>query len=399
MIAENLLQIQYKSPNELVEYARNPRQNEAVVDKMCSAIREFGFRIPIVAQSDGSVVDGHLRLKAARKLGLEKVPVVFADDLSEAQVKAFRLLANQSANWASWDEDLLKLEFEDLQNMDFDLELTGFDLDQIYKDFLKTEKSAEEEIPEIDEKTDPITKHGDLWILGEHRVLCGDSTDPNSYKTLLNNEVADLTITDPPYNVNYDQDGERILNDNLGIEFPEFLGKICSNILANTNGAIYIFMAISEIGNLKREFGKAGGHWSTFIIWAKNHFALSRSDYQRQYEPILYGWGQGPCQKEGSTRYWCGDRDQSDLWTEQIVGSNKLHPTMKPVALLERMILNSSKPGDTVMDPFGGSGSTLIAAENLGRKARLIELDPKYVDVIVKRWENHTGKEAVRCQS
>jgi DNA modification methylase len=396
MIAENLLQIQYKSPSELVEYARNPRQNEAVVSKMCAAIREFGFRIPIVAKSDGSVVDGHLRLKAARKLGLEKVPVVFADDLSEAQIKAFRLLANQSANWASWDEDLLKLEFEDLQNMDFDLELTGFDLDRIYKDFLKTEKSAEEEIPEIDEKTDPITKHGDLWILGGHKVLCGDSTDRNSYKTLLDGELTAITVTDPPYNVDYDQDGERLLNDNLGAEFTGFLSKICSNILAHTNGAIYIFMAISEIGNLKREFEKAGGHWSTFIIWAKNHFALSRSDYQRQYEPILYGWGQGPCQKEGSTRYWCGDRDQSDLWTEQIVGSNKLHPTMKPVALIERMILNSSKPGDIVLDPFGGSGSTLIAAENLGRKARLIELEPKYVDVIVKRWENHTGQEAVR---
>jgi DNA modification methylase len=210
---------------------------------------------------------------------------------------------------------------------------------------------------------------------------------------LLGSELADLTITDPPYNVNYDQDGEKILNDNLGGEFSGFLNKICSNILAHTSGAIYIFMAMSEIGNLKREFEKAGGHWSTFIIWAKNHFALSRSDYQKQYEPILYGW------KEGNTRHWCGDRDQSDLWTEQIVGSNKLHPTMKPVALLERMILNSSKPHDIVLDPFGGSGSTLIACENLKRNARLIELDPKYVDVIVKRWENHTGQEAVKWEN
>jgi DNA modification methylase len=394
MLAEHLLQIQYKSPSELVEYARNPRQNEAVVDKMCSAIREFGFRIPIIAKSDGSVVDGHLRLKAAKKLGLEKVPVVFADDLSEAQVKAFRLLANQSANWASWDEELLQLEFEDLRNMDFDLELTGFDLDQIHKDFLSSDESHHEEpVPEISENVAPITKPGDLWILGNHKVFCGDSTDSNSYKTLLNGELANLTITDPPYNVNYDQDGEKILNDNLGGEFNEFLSKICCNILAHTTGAIYIFMAISEIGNLKHEFEKAGGHWSTFIIWAKNHFALSRSDYQKQYEPILYGW------REGTTRHWCGDRDQSDLWNEQIVGSNKLHPTMKPVALLERMILNSSKAHGIVLDPFGGSGSTLIAAENLDRKARLIELDPKYVDVIVKRWENHTGQEAVKWEN
>jgi DNA modification methylase len=361
---------------------------------MCAAIREFGFRIPIVAKSDGSVVDGHLRLKAAKKLGLEKVPVVFADDLSDAQIKAFRLLANQSATWAPWDEELLKLEFEDLQNMDFDLQLTGFDFDQI-NDFLDSDEPKAEEFEEqfADDAAPPVAKPGDLWILGEHKVFCGDSTDPNSYKALLNGELAALTITDPPYNVNYDQDGEKIMNDNLGAEFRGFLSKICTNILAHTSGAVYIFMAISEIGNLKHAFEKAGGHWSTFIIWAKNHFALSRSDYQRQYEPILYGW------KEGSTRHWCGNRDQSDLWTEQIVGSNKLHPTMKPVALIERMIQNSSRPNDVVLDPFGGSGSTLIAAENLGRKARLIELDPKYVDVIVKRWERHTGQEAERWAS
>jgi DNA modification methylase len=271
------------------------------------------------------------------------------------------------------------------------LELTGFDLDQIHKDFLKVDEGGHEEsVPEIGENVAPITKPGDLWSLGNHKVFCGDSTDPSSYKALLAGELANLTITDPPYNVNYDQDGEKILNDNLGGEFSGFLNKICHNILAHTSGAIYIFMAISEIGNLKREFEKAGGHWSTFIIWAKNHFALSRSDYQKQYEPILYGW------RKGFMRHWCGDRDQSDLWTEQIVGSNKLHPTMKPVALLERMILNSSKPHDIVLDPFGGSGSTLIACENLNRQARLIELDPKYVDVIVKRWENHAGQEAER---
>jgi DNA modification methylase len=394
MIATNTLKIEYKSPDELVEYARNPRKNNDVVDKMCAAIREFGFRIPIVVKSDGGVVDGHLRLKAARKLGLEKVPVVLADDLSEAQIKAFRLLANQSANWASWDEDLLKLEFEDLKNMDFDLELTGFDLDQIYKDFLKNEQNDEESVPEINEQTEPIAKPGDIWTLGKHRVFCGDSTDPNSYKTLLNGEIADITITDPPYNVDYDQEGTKILNDDLGPGFPRFLEQICSNILAHTSGAIYIFMAISEIGNLKQAFEKAGGHWSTFIIWAKSHFSMSRSDYQRQYEPILYGWGKVPRQGPGKSRHWCGDRDQSDLWYEQIVGSNKLHPTMKPVALLERMILNSSRPNDVVLDPFGGSGSTLIASEKLGRKARLIELDPKYVDVIVRRFEQFSGEKA-----
>jgi DNA modification methylase len=393
MITENTLQIQYKSPDELVEYARNPRKNNDVVDKMVAAIREFGFRIPIVAKSDGTVVDGHLRLKAARQLGLQEIPVVFADDLSEAQVKAFRLLANKSANWASWDEDLLKIELEELHDMDFDLELTGFDLDEIYKDFLKTNQN-EEEIPEIDEQKELISKPGDLWILGDHRVFCGDSTDPKSYETLLGKEVADLTVTDPPYNVDYANDSkEKILNNNLGDKFNKFLEKICKNILDYTNGAIYIFMAISEIGNLKREFERAGGHWSTFIIWVKNHFAIGRSDYHRQYEPILYGW------QAGSKNHWCGDRDQSDVWFFDKPAANKDHPTMKPVELCEKMIMNSSKLHDIVLDPFGGSGSTLIACENLKRKARVIELDPKYVDVIVRRWEKHTGQEAVRCRN
>jgi DNA modification methylase len=334
------------------------------------------------------------------------------------------LLANKSANWASWDEDLLKLEFEELKNMDFDLELTGFDLDEIYKDFLKTNDDDEEQIHEINEQIEPIARPGDLWQLGEHKIFCGDSVDQESYKTLLNWEFADIAITDPPYNVDYDQfeNGEnKIMNDNLGSEFPRFLEKICEQILANTSGAIYIFMAISEIGNLKQAFEKAGGHWSTFIIWAKSHFSMSRSDYQRQYEPILYGWkkdsarqgipGQGCARqtsarqgsvqeisaKQGNSRHWRGDRNQSDLWYEQIVGSNKLRPTIKPVPLLERMILNSSRPNDVVLDPFGGSGSTLIAAEKLGRKARLIELDPKYVDVTIRRWEQFTGEKAEKC--
>jgi DNA modification methylase len=394
MFEVNALRIEYKPVNSLVEYARNPRKNDDVVDKMVSAIKEFGFRIPIIAKSDGTVVDGHLRLKAARKLGIAEVPVVFVDDLSEAQVKAFRLLANKSANWAAWNEDLLKIELEELKNMDFDLELTGFDLDEIYKDFLKTSENKDdlsEEIPEIDEQSEPVSKLGDLWILGDHKVFCGDSTDPKSYETLLGNEIATLTVTDPPYNVDYGKD--KILNDNLGVEFNKFLEKTCSNILNYTNGAIYIFMAISEIGNLKREFERAGGHWSTFIIWVKNHFAIGRSDYHRQYEPILYGW------RQSADKHWCGDRDQSDVWFFDKPNANKDHPTMKPVALCERMILNSSQPNNIVLDPFGGSGSTLIACENLKRKARMIELDPKYVDVIVRRWEKYTGQKAEKCQN
>ena len=398
MIENNNLKIQYKPTNSLIEYARNPRNNDDVVDKMCAAIREFGFRIPIVARSDGLVVDGHLRLKAAKQMGLESVPVVLADELSEAQVKAFRLLANQSTNWATLDEDLLKLEFEDLKALDFDLELTGFDLDEIYKDYLQT---TEKEEPEEDyvvesscENLPQISKLGDLWILGEHKLYCGHSTDAASDQTLLGNESAAITVTDPPYNVDYDQAGRnKILNDNLGNKFGAFLGKVCTNILDNTKGAIYIFMSSSEIGKLKEEFEKAGGHWSTFIIWAKSHFSLGRSDYQRQYEPMLYGW------KNGNKRHWCEDRNQSDVWFYDKPTANKVHPTMKPIVLLERAILNSSKRDDIVLDPFGGSGSTLIACENLGRYCRMMELDPKYVDVIIRRWQEKTGKKAVHADT
>ena len=397
MTANSSLKIDYRPTNSLIEYGKNPRKNDDVVDKMVGAMKEFGFRIPIVAKSDGSVIDGHLRLKAARKLGLETVPVVCADDLSDAQVKAFRLLANKSANWAEWDADLLAQEFEDLKNMNFDLELTGFDLDEINSQYLKTieEENTDnfvDEIPEVSDNIEPISKTGDLWILGNHRLLCGDSTDIEMVRKVLENKDADLVVTDPPYNVDYSQRGKnRILNDNLGNDFDDFLNQICSNILAVSKGAIYIFMSISEIGKLKDSFESNGGHWSTFIVWSKNHFALGRSDYQRQYEVALYGW------KEGSARNWCGARDQSDVWQEQIVGSNKLHPTMKPVKLIERMILNSSKPNDIVFDPFGGSGSTLIASENLGRKSRIIEMDPKYVDVIIRRFQERTGQKAINA--
>jgi DNA modification methylase len=392
----NDLLIQYLPINSLTEYARNPRKNDIVVGKMCGVIKEFGFRIPIIAKSDGIVVDGHLRLKAAKKLGLETVPVILADDLSEAQIKAFRLLANQSANWAEWDEELLKLEFEDLKDLNFDLELTGFDLDEIERLLDSSEVDevcqAEETIPETIDNQPAITQAGDLWMLGNHRLYCGDSTLIDSFKLVLDDQQADITVCDPPYNVNYGeskQSNRKILNDNLGSTFEAFLYNVCSNILSNTKGAIYICMAASEMHTLQKAFKEAGGHWSTFIIWAKNHFALGRADYQRQYEPILYGW------REGVSRYWCGARDQSDLWFYNKPNSNALHPTMKPIELMERTILNSSKEGNVVLDPFGGSGTTLIACEKTNRHCRMIELDPKYVDVIIKRWQSLTKQKAI----
>lgn len=228
---------------------------------------------------------------------------------------------------------------------------------------------------------------GDVWRLGKHKLACGDSTQLISYQKLLGNEKVSLTITDPPYNVAY----KRFVNgDNQGNAFTNFLKIVCQHIVDHTSGAIYISMASSEMYALKKAFEDAGGHWSTFIIWAKNHFTISRADYHKQFEPILYGWS-----KNGN-KYWCGDRTQSDLWAIKRVGSNKLHPTMKPVELMERMIENSCQSDDLVLDPFGGSGTTLISCENKGRQCRMIEIDPHYCQIIVDRWEHHTGKQAFK---
>lgn len=386
---------------KLIPYGRNPRKNDHVIEQMAGAIQEFGFRIPIIAKSTGEVVDGHLRLKAALHLGLETVPVVLADDLTPMQIKAFRILANRSATWADWDEDLLRLELEELQLDDFDLSLTGFDDEEIAEllagEETTTEGNTDEDsAPEV--PVTPVSKPGDVWVMGPHRLLCGDSTEAANYDTLLGNERAAMIFQDPPYNVDYANTAKDklrgtnrpILNDNLGEGFQDFLLAAFKPALARCNGAVYVAMSSSELDTLQSAFRAAGGKWSTFIIWAKNTFTLGRSDYQRQYEPILYGW------PEGATRHWCGDRDQGDVWHFNKPRVNDLHPTMKPVELVERAIRNSSRPGDVVLDPFGGSGTTLIAAEKSGRQARLIELDPKYVDVIVRRWQEYAGAQAVR---
>lgn len=387
--------------DKLIPYGRNPRKNDHVIEQMAGAIQEFGFRIPIIAKSTGEVVDGHLRLKAALHLGLETVPVVLADDLTPMQIKAFRILANRSATWADWDEDLLRLELEELQLDDFDLSLTGFDDEEIAEllagEETTTEGNTDEDsAPEV--PVTPVSKPGDVWVMGPHRLLCGDSTEAANYDTLLGNERAAMIFQDPPYNVDYANTAKDklrgtnrpILNDNLGEGFQDFLLAAFKPALARCNGAVYVAMSSSELDTLQSAFRAAGGKWSTFIIWAKNTFTLGRSDYQRQYEPILYGW------PEGATRHWCGDRDQGDVWHFNKPRVNDLHPTMKPVELVERAIRNSSRTGDVVLDPFGGSGTTLIAAEKSGRQARLIELDPKYVDVIVRRWQEYAGAQAVR---
>ncbi|MBW7950795.1 MAG: DNA modification methylase [Pseudorhodoplanes sp.] len=394
------LQLEHWPIERLIEYARNPRRNDAAVDQMCGAIREFGFRIPIVARSDGTVVDGHLRLKAARRLGLATVPVVLADELTEAQIKAFRLLANQSANWAEWDEELLRLELEELQSLDFDLDLTGFNTGEIDRLLAGAEGDEntgltdEDAVPDVEEKA--VTRPGELWVMGNHRLFCGDATKLADVERALGGALADLCVTDFPYNVAYEGKGSTrenrtaIRNDKMSEgAFAIFLHEACAPILSVTKGAIYIAMSSAQLHTLRAAFEAAGGHWSTFIIWAKDHFTLGRSDYQRMYEPLLYGW------RQGNDRFWCGARDQGDVWFAKKPRSNDLHPTMKPVELFERAIRNSSKSRDIVLDPFAGSGTTAIAAEKLGRQARLIEINPVFCDVIVKRWQEFTGEKAL----
>ena len=387
---------------KLIPYARNARtHSEDQVAQIAASIAEFGFTNPILAGSDGIIVAGHGRLAAAQKLGLEIVPVVVLDHLTPTQRRALVIADNRIAENAGWDLDVLRIELEALQLEDFDLDITGFDADALAELIAGDEpdnegQTDEDAVPEVAET--PISRPGDVWIMGQHRLLCSDATVAESYDRLMQGGAADMVFTDPPYNVNYANSAKdkmrgkdrAILNDNLGEGFYDFLLAALTPMVAHCRGAIYVAMSSSELDTLQSAFRAAGGHWSTFIIWAKNTFTLGRADYQRQYEPILYGW------PEGAQRHWCGDRDQGDVWSIKKPQKNDLHPTMKPVELVERAIRNSSRPGNVVLDPFGGSGTTLIAAEKSGRIARLIELDPKYVDVIVRRWEDFTGKQAIR---
>jgi DNA modification methylase len=387
--------------DKLIPFARNARtHSDEQVAQIAASIAEFGWTNPILAGADGIVIAGHARLLAARKLRMTEVPVIVLDHLTETQRRALVLADNRLAINAGWDEEMLKVELESLQEDGFDLDIVGF-TDEEIENLLRDPgapvegQTDEDAVPEEQEKV--ITVPGDVWLLGEHRVLCGDATQMADVEKVLGGGLADMVFCDPPYGVNYGatmkdklrgKSHRKIANDNLGDDFGPFLRDACANMLAVTKGAIYVCMSSSELHTLQKAFREAGGHWSTFVIWAKNTFTMGRSDYQRQYEPILYGW------KEGTDHFWCGARDQGDVWFIKKPHVNDLHPTMKPVELVERAIRNSSKGRDTVLDPFGGSGTTLIACEKAGRQARLIELEPKYCDVICRRFQEFSGKEA-----
>jgi DNA modification methylase len=395
------LQIQRWPLDRLIPYARNPRTHtEEQVAQIAASIAEFGFVNPVLVGADGVIIAGHARVMAARKLGMGEVPVIVLDHLSEAQRRALVIADNRLAQNAGWDEEMLRVELEALREDDFNLDLLGFEDAEIetllaQPDEAFTGNTDDDAVPETPEAA--VTVPGDVWVLGDHRLLCGDATVMTDIEKVLAGGLADMTWSDLPYNVNYGQTmkdklrGKKrtILNDNLGSRFEPFLLSACASILAVTKGAIYICMSSSELHTLYRAFTESGGHWSTFLIWAKNTFTMGRSDYQRQYEPILYGW------KEGTDHYWCGARDQGDVWFVKKPIKNELHPTQKPVELIERAIRNSSKSRDRVLDPFAGSGSTLIACEKTHRQARLIELEPKYCDVIIRRFEEFSGKRAV----
>ena len=386
--------------DRLIPHARNARtHSEDQVAQIAGSIAEFGFINPVLVGGDGVIVAGHGRVLAARKLGLSDAPVIVLAHLTPTQRRALMIADNRIAENAGWDDAMLAAELTALQDEDVDLALLGFDDADLDRLLAETGDEGEDldQAPEV--PTEPISRPGDLWICGQHRVLCGDATVLSDVEKLLDGELADMAFTDPPYNVNYansDKDKRKgknrpILNDALGEDFGALLYDACVNMLTLTKGAVYICMSSSELDRLQKAFRDAGGKWSTFVIWAKNTFTLGRSDYQRQYEPILYGW------KDGADHYWCGARDQGDVWFVDKPVKNDLHPTMKPVELVERAIRNSSKSRDIILDLFGGSGTTMIAAERAGRRARLVELDPKYVDVIVQRWQSLTGGSATHA--
>jgi DNA modification methylase len=383
--------------DQLIPYERNARSHpDSQIAQIAASIGEFGFTNPIAVDPRGRIIAGYARYLAARKRELKQVPVIVLEHLTETQQRAYRIADNQLALNASWDEEALRQELQCLIQEAFELNLLGFTEEELKRlsacPELQTGRTDEDAVPELLQLA--VSRSGDLWQLDQHRLLCSDATSTESMEQLMRGAEAAMTFTDPPYNVAYRATSRQgvsrpIRNDDLGAEFETFLFEVCRSVLAWTSGAVYMFMSSSELHTLHHAFTRAGGHYSTFLIWAKSHFTLGRSDYQRQYEPILYGW------REGAKRFWCGARDQGDVWFFPKPAVNELHPTMKPVALIEQALVNSSREQELVLDPFGGSGSTLMACQKMGRQGRVIEIDPLYVDVIVRRWQDFTGREAV----
>ncbi len=413
--------------NQINPAAYNPRKDlqpgDAEYKKLKKSLTEFDCVEPLVwNEGTGNLVGGHQRLKVLKDLGRTEVEVSVVN-LDDPKEKALNLALNKISG--EWDLPRLKDLLEEINTGAFDIEVTGFDdkeIEELMTQFHVPEEGLtdEEVIPEV---VDSICKKGDLWLLGSHRLLCGDATRLEDVERLMAGDKADMVFTDPPYNVNYGavvgnprykrtkpKPGpikgishpywqerkakgsgvwDTIVNDNMTLEaWDAFVRGYIQNLMHFNGGAFYICMSNKEMYSNKHVFEELGGHWASFIIWNKDQFVMGMQDYQRKYEPLLYGW------KEGGKHHWCGDRNQSDVWDVKRPRSSPEHPTMKPIALCERAINNSSLVGNIVLDTFGGSGSTLIAAEKLGRKCYMSELEEHYCDVILKRWEDYTGKKA-----
>ena len=389
-MSKTTTEMQLVDINKLIPYVNNARTHNAQqINKLRSSLREFGFINPVIIDRDFNVIAGHGRIMAAKEEGINEVPCVFVDYLTEAQKKAYILADNRMAMDAGWDEELLKVEIESLQAEDFDLSLTGFDESEL-AGFFDTADDAKEDDFDVDAELEKpsVTKSGDLWLLGNHRLLCGDSTKKESYTLVMDGKNANLVVTDPPYNVNYQGTAGKIKNDNLeNDKFYQFLfdAFTCMEKAMADDASIYVFHADTEGLNFRKAFADAGFYLSGTCIWKKQSLVLGRSPYQWQHEPCLFGW------KKNGKHQWYSDRKQTTIWEFDKPKKNGDHPTMKPVPLIAYPIKNSSMSNCIVLDPFGGSGSTLIACEQTNRICHTIELDEKYCDVIVKRYIEQVG--------
>lgn len=393
------MNIQKIKIDKLIPATYNPRKNlkpsDAEYVKIKNSIEKFGFVSPLVINKDMTVIGGHQRLKVLKEMGIVEVECIIVD-LDKTNEKALNIALNKIQG--DWDEEKLEALLQELKLEDFDTNLTGFDFDEV-DEILKDVNGSKEDDFDVDsayeEIEEPITKPGDVWILGKHRLMCGDSAQKEDVMHLMNNQDADMLLTDPPYNVDYvgkTSEALKIKNDNMSDnQFYEFLKKVFKNMYSVTKegASIYVFHADTEGLNFRKAFKDAGYKLAECLIWKKDCFVMGRQDYQWQHEPILYGW------KEGAAHHFINDRTQSTILEFDRPRQSSLHPTMKPIDLVARLLKNSSKENDKILDLFGGSGSTIIAAEQLNRNCYTMELDPKYCDVIVKRWESLTNKEAI----
>lgn len=384
----NILNIEEVNMDKIIPYKGNPRKNEHAIDKVAKSIKEFGFKVPIILTKDNIIVAGHTRYEAARRLNMKKVPCIFASDLTSMQVKAFRLIDNKTQEFSKWDFDLLSEELQQLTDFEIDMSEFGFSMDDLSDKLGEQIKDDfEPEIP-----CEPKSKNGDIYELGRHRLICGDSTDIGTIKKLMDGKMADLLLTDHPYNVNYTgQNGGKIRNDNMNIyDFEKFIFNAfwCADHFMRPGCVFYVWHS-DTFGDIFRSIcKKINWNLSTCLIWNKNQFVLGHNDYHFKHEPCLYGW------KLGAKHNWFGGRNQCSVLNFDKPKNNDVHPTMKPVDLFEYIIKNSSKQSDIILDLFGGSGTTLIAAESTKRVCYMAELDPIYTDVIIDRWEKATGERA-----